>query len=143
VKNILQTGVEHAYSEFISKVAKARGMSVAAVDRIAQGRVWSGADAERIGLVDAFGGMQDAINLTAELAGLQPDGYTLETMREPSNWSSYLNFFSSKISAQWLPQWRALIPVDPALSWISKGLNDPRGLYAHCFCEPAAASSSP
>ncbi len=143
VKRILQSGIEHAYSEFITKVAEARGMSVAAVDRIAQGRVWSGADAERIGLVDAFGGLPEAIAQAAELAGLQPDDYELEIKRQPTQWGEWLNFFSSRISTQWLAQWSSLLPESPVFNWISSGLNDPRGIYAHCFCEPAAADSRP
>lgn len=143
IKNILQTGIDHAYGEFVAKVASARGMSEEAVDRIAQGRVWSGADAQRIGLVDDFGGLREAIEQSADLAGLQPDDYALEIRQMPRQWGEWLSFFSSKISVSWLDPWRSLLPADPTFSWISQGLNDPRGIYAHCFCEPAAADSQP
>lgn len=143
IKTILQSGVNHGYSEFVNRVADARGIAPDAVDRIAQGRVWSGADAARLGLVDQMGGMREAIALTAELAGLQADGYQLQTMRQPSDWSSMFDFFSLKIDAGWLSGLRSLLPSDPAFSWIQTGLNDPRGIYAHCFCETAASDYRP
>ena len=60
-------------SRFIGHVAKSRKQEVAAIDAIAQGRVWSGADAKRLGLVDQLGSYQDAIDLAAKLAKLGKD----------------------------------------------------------------------
>ncbi len=68
---IIQKSVEETYAQFLSRVADGRGMSVAAVDSIAQGRVWSGVSALKIGLVDELGGMDDALEKAAELAGLE------------------------------------------------------------------------
>src|SRR5690606_17289379 len=59
--------------QFVGRVAQARGKDVAAVDGIAQGRVWAGAEAKELGLVDQLGGYRDAIELAAELAGLGED----------------------------------------------------------------------
>ena len=61
----MQAGVEKVYEKFTSIVSKGRGMSVEDVDAIAQGRVWSGADAMKIGLVDEIGTLEDAINYAA------------------------------------------------------------------------------
>ena len=61
----MQAGVEKVYEKFTSIVSKGRGMSVEDVDAIAQGRVWSGADALKIGLVDEIGTLEDAINYAA------------------------------------------------------------------------------
>ena len=58
------------YSDFLDLVAEGRKMDKSMVDSIGQGRVWSGADAIKIGLVDQFGGLQDAINVAAETAGI-------------------------------------------------------------------------
>ena len=62
--------IEGVYSTFISHVAEGRDMSIAAVDDIGQGRVWTGYDAKRLGLVDVLGGLETAINIAADLAKL-------------------------------------------------------------------------
>ncbi len=60
--------IEDIYADFIGHVAKGRGMEVAEVDSIGQGRVWSGSDALEIGLVDELGGIEDALAMAAERA---------------------------------------------------------------------------
>ena len=67
---VLTNQVEHTYKVFVSHVAEGRKMTAADVDSIGQGRVWSGIDAKRIGLVDDIGGLQKAIDEAAKLAGL-------------------------------------------------------------------------
>lgn len=69
--NILQMQVEKIYDTFIQRVADGRNMSIENVEKIAQGRVWSGIDAKNIGLVDELGGLNDAIKAAAELAELK------------------------------------------------------------------------
>lgn len=68
---LMQESIEKGYDTFISHVAEGRGMSKAKVDSIGQGRVWSGDDAKKLGLIDEFGGLQDAIKLAAEMEGLE------------------------------------------------------------------------
>lgn len=70
-RNVLQTEIERFYTTFIKHVADGRGMTTDEVDAIGQGRVWSGTDALEIGLVDQLGGLDDAIQLAAELAGIE------------------------------------------------------------------------
>jgi protease-4 len=67
---ILQESVENIYEKFTSHVAEGRKMEQSAVDSIGQGRVWSGTDAKRLGLVDEIGGMDDALRIAAGLAKL-------------------------------------------------------------------------
>jgi protease-4 len=67
-KAVTQESVEHVYKTFVSHVAAGRKMTVAQVDSIAQGRVWSGSQALKIGLVDKIGGLDDAIKEAASLA---------------------------------------------------------------------------
>lgn len=67
-KNVTLEGIERFYATFVSRVAQGRKMDFAAVDSIAQGRVWTGSDALKIGLVDKIGGMDDAIKYAAGLA---------------------------------------------------------------------------
>ena len=67
---LIQAGVDQVYRKFLGIVAEARHKSPADVDRIAQGRVWDGGTARQLGLVDGFGGMDEAIAKAAELAKL-------------------------------------------------------------------------
>jgi protease-4 len=67
---LIQTGVESTYRRFLGIVAASRHKTPADVDKIAQGRVWDGGTAHQLGLVDAFGGMQQAVAKAAELANL-------------------------------------------------------------------------
>ncbi|OQX72944.1 MAG: signal peptide peptidase SppA [Bacteroidetes bacterium 4484_249] len=69
--NIIKDEVEKFYTTFINHVAKGRNMSVEDVDKIAQGRVWSGRDALKLGLVDEMGGLDDAVKSAVELAKLE------------------------------------------------------------------------
>lgn len=69
-KQLLTGDIENIYSTFLKHVSEGRKMSTNAVDSIGQGRVWSGTDAKRIGLVDEFGGLNDAIKAAAKLAKL-------------------------------------------------------------------------
>jgi protease-4 len=67
---IIQDGVEKIYDTFLSHVSEGRGLTKAEVDSIGQGRVWSGSDAKRLGLVDVLGGINDAIEIAAGKAKL-------------------------------------------------------------------------
>ena len=70
-KELLQKYIEDGYNLFVSHVADGRAMDTASVDKIGQGRVWSGENAKEIGLVDKLGGLNDAIALAAGMAGLK------------------------------------------------------------------------
>lgn len=67
-KAVTLEGVEHIYTTFVAHVAQGRKMTFAQVDAIAQGRVWTGSDALKLGLVDSIGGLDDAINEAARLS---------------------------------------------------------------------------
>jgi len=66
-----QEGVEKIYSTFVNRVASGRKMTFAQVDSIGQGRVWSGKDAIKIGLVDKIGGLDDALKYAADLVKIK------------------------------------------------------------------------
>lgn len=68
---LLQDQADGTYERFLQVVATARGMTVGAVDSVAQGRVWLGQDALEMGLVDEIGGLDRAIRIAAERAGLE------------------------------------------------------------------------
>ncbi len=82
-EHVLVQGVETTYDRFLNMVAKNRKKSVAEIDSIAQGRVWSGQRALQIGLVDELGGLEEAITYAAELAEL--DHYEVNSYPKPED----------------------------------------------------------
>jgi protease-4 len=70
IETMLQGAIEDGYRDFLGRVAQARGMTPERVDRIAQGRVWDGGTARQIGLVDQYGGLDDALAWVAGQAKL-------------------------------------------------------------------------
>ena len=90
VNQLLQAGVESTYRQFLSLVAQSRGKSLPDVDRIAQGRVWAGGAARQIGLVDGFGGMDEAIEKAAELAKLDEGSRDVRYLERPKSFTETL-----------------------------------------------------
>ena len=68
---MMERNVEDFYKVFVGRVAEGRGMSYDAVHQIARGRVWTGVDAKQIGLVDTLGGIDLALSIAAEKAGIE------------------------------------------------------------------------
>jgi protease-4 len=87
---LIQTGVEAMYSRFLHVVAEARHKSPQEVDRIAQGRVWDGGTARQLGLVDGFGGMQDAVAKAGELAHLATNERQVRYLERPKSFRDQL-----------------------------------------------------
>lgn len=90
-KQVIQSGVDKGYQEFISKVAQGRKASLAHIDSIGQGRVWTGEQAVKIGLVDKLGSFDDAIKTAASLAHMKD--YTLVSY--PEQRSLFESLFST------------------------------------------------
>lgn len=78
---LMQRNVEEFYTVFVSRVAKGRNLEYSFVDSIARGRVWTGRDAQKLGLVDTLGGLNDAIRIAAQMA--KTDKYA--TVDYPAN----------------------------------------------------------
>ena len=72
-RDFMQNSVEQVYSAFVGHVAEGRNMTAGQVDSVGGGRVWSGESALRIGLIDGFGGLRDAVALAADRAGVADD----------------------------------------------------------------------
>jgi len=89
VHALIQMNVEHTYQRFIHLVAKGRHMDEAAVRKIAEGHVWSGVDAKRLGLVDDLGDLPDAIKIAAKRAGIAND-YHVTPIRRALAWPDML-----------------------------------------------------
>jgi protease-4 len=141
-KQILQASVDHAYAQFVKRVADGRKKSVEDVEKIAQGRVWAGLDAQRIGLVDHLGGLKDATDAAAKLAELGA-GYDVDYIEPELSLREEL-LLQIRSQAVRLAQLTGLVPqrteferiLEPLLEQaheITK-LKDPRGLYSYCWC---------
>ncbi len=149
-RQILQSSVDHAYAEFLRRVGDGRKKSVEEVDKIAQGRVWAGVDAQRVGLVDHLGGLKDASDAAAKLAQLgadygvdyiEPDLSLREQLMVQLRSESLTLMGMVGLTAPRSDLERFLDPVLAQARAIT-ALNDPRGLYAYCFCRPFTARSS-
>jgi len=145
-RQILQVSVDHAYDDFLHRVSEGRKKSVQDIDNIAQGRVWAGSDAQRIGLVDHLGGLKDAIDAAAKLAELGAD-YNVDYIEPELSLREQL-LLQLRSEAVQAGQIAGLIPppnpleraLDPILEQARSvaALNDPRGLYAYCWCAQPA-----
>jgi protease IV len=141
-KQLLQASVDHAYAQFVRRVADGRKKSFEDIDKIAQGRVWAGVDAQRIGLVDHLGGLKDATDAAAKLAELGAN-YDVDYIESDLSLREEL-LMQIRSQAVRLGQLAGIIPqrteveriLDPLLEQarsITK-LKDPRGLYSYCWC---------
>lgn len=145
---VLQLGIENGYQRFTSLVSANRDIPIEQVDRIAQGRVWTGEDAQNLGLVDSLGDFDDAIKLAADLAKV--NDYKLYWIDEPLSTTEELllqfmenvsvglgidlnsHFIESLIPDALQPMAKQLISDTELLSQ----LNDPKGYYSLCLsCE--------
>ena len=91
VDRVLQSAIEQGYSRFINLVAKSRGKTPEQVDQIGQGRVWIGGVAHQLGLVDRFGGLDDAIAEAAKRAKLDPAKvHPVFFEKKPDGWRNFL-----------------------------------------------------
>ena len=129
---ISQQMVDDIYDDFLNKVSESRKLPKQKVAEIAQGRVWSGIDAKKIGLVDDIGGLNDAIDYAAQTAKLDKD-WELEEYPASEGWEERLlkQFVGSKevrsLQTQ-DPLSTELLKVKSELS-ILKNFNDPHGVY--------------
>jgi protease IV len=141
-KQVLQATVDNAYQQFLRRVADGRKKPLEDVDKIAQGRVWAGVDAQRIGLVDHLGGLKDATDSAAKLAELGKD-YDVDYIETELSLKEQL-LMQIRSQAVRLGQLAGLIPergdieriLDPLLEQarVITRLKDPRGLYSYCWC---------
>lgn len=130
---LIQKSVDRFYDQFLTKVADSRKLAKAKVAEIAQGRVWSGKRAKDLGLVDAIGGLNDAIQEAVKRAKLGDDWRLEEYPRARSFSEQILENLADEQSAD------RSAPKDPVMNEFKKlkadlavlsTMNDPRGMYA-------------
>ena len=85
-REILQSLVDNVHSQFVAAVAKGRGMNEAQVRKLADGRVYSGAQAKELGLIDQFGTLDDAVELAARRAGIEGEPAVYYSRPEQERW---------------------------------------------------------
>ena len=131
---VFQRMVDWIYSQFIAKVAEGRKLRPSEVEEIAQGRVWSGSEAKKLGLVDEIGGLDAAIRYAAEAAKLG-GSYRVTEFPRPRNFSEALAELMGRFAPASLHVRSAGLVgqiaerLDAELEHL-RAFDDPRGVYA-------------
>jgi protease IV len=140
---LVQSAISRGYAEFLERVANGRKKSRDEVDQVAQGRVWAGADARRLGLVDQIGSFNDAAKAAARRAKLTD--YALEFIEPELTWAQAL---AMQLRSSLATLMIRASPGEAALAQLAQRLDPvtreaqrlarfsaPNHLYAYCFCE--------
>ncbi len=149
---LIQGSINHIYAEFTTKAAQARKSTPEKIDAVAQGRVWSGAQAKDRGLVDKLGSYGDALKSAAQRAKLDKDFRVVYVERESSKFDRLLDLFGNTalagvaqaiggqvrtgLSSTGLPP-GAAVDMAHELGWLSEISNGRKPFTAvtHCLCE--------
>ncbi len=144
---LLQATINHGYEEFLARVSAGRKKTRDEVDAIAQGRVWSGRDALKLGLVDRLGGFDDAVKAAAKRASLAEGKYSLDYLEPDLSWAQQL---AQNVEARAFGRLAAAAPATPREALLGSSalaplerearrwarMATPNHLYAYCFCSP-------
>ncbi|WP_340618426.1 signal peptide peptidase SppA [Xenorhabdus entomophaga] len=138
--DVIQLSIENGYSKFIKLVAHSRNKSLDETDKIAQGRVWSGLDAKKLGLVDQLGDFDDAVKKASELAGVK--NVSLNWMQPELSFSERMMLgFTSSAQALLPNTLQSMLPAP--FSQVAQdmkkqavfynNMNDPQHIYTFCL----------
>ncbi|HAY09145.1 MAG TPA: signal peptide peptidase SppA, partial [Thauera sp.] len=142
----MQLSIEHGYRRFLETVARARGMTPDEVDAVARGRVWTGAAAAELGLVDQLGGLQAAVDAAARRAGIEryevvwpevSESFEQRLLRRLMRAGEELGIeLGLQLGGGSRPGALALV-IDEVQAAAGELLrwNDPQHMYLHCLCE--------
>jgi protease IV len=144
VRAFVQSQIARGYDDFLERVSSGRGKTRAQVDAIAQGRVWAGRDALRIGLIDQLGSFDDAVKAAAHRAKVS--SYATEFLEPELTWAQELALdLRSGIARAVLGAGtqslglgrlaRRLDPLTREVARLGRFAAGPDRLYAYCFCE--------
>ena len=144
-KALFQIIIDKGYDEFISKVSRHRNLDKIEVDRIGQGRVWTGTDALKLGLIDEIGNLDEAIIAAAELANLDIDSFgqkIVEKKLTPSEQFAidflgtvkWIGFDPKSFISRSVKSVEGFIEIVEHMLMPIMRFNDPKGVYSHCFC---------
>jgi protease-4 len=140
---LLQSQINRGYDEFLERVSSGRNKSRADIDKIAQGHVWAGTDAQRLGLVDHLGSFDEAVKAAAHRAKLSD--YAPEFIEPELTWTQQIALSFRTMLARELfratPDQLALAHLAERLDPIARDVarlsrfSVPDRVYAYCFCE--------
>ncbi len=149
VGRVIQSVIDKGYADFTGKVAQARDKSVEAIDEVARGRVWSGAQAKERGLVDEFGGLKAAVADAASRAKLGEEGkYRVRYIEKAATpFAQFMSGFAGSRMGAWmlsdsgmarLMLARTMPEMDAQLRFVENAVKDRNGApvktLAYCFC---------
>lgn len=135
-----QLGIEHGYKRFTNLVSSNRDIPIKQLDKVAQGRVWTGQDALNHGLVDTIGDFDDAVKLAADLADLE--SYNIYWVEEPlSPAQQFIHELMNQVKVSFNLDVTSMLPssMQPIVNQMSadadllQNFNDPKGQYAFCL----------
>ena len=141
---LLQSQISRGYEEFLSRVSMGRKKSRDQIDSIAQGRVWAGVDAKRLGLVDQLGSFEDAARSAARHAKLTD--YEIEFVEPELSWAQELvlqlkgsalkMLLSAGVDDKTAALARVAHRLDPLTREVERlsRFTEPNKVYAYCFC---------
>jgi len=145
LKRLVQSQVEYGYNEFIEKVSKYRNIIRTDVEEIAKGQIWAGSEAVNNGLVDVIGGIDEAVKEAAKLANLDEGNYgkvfiedqigSMKLLTQSSLETLSTLGFNDGMNKR---KSNSITLIDRYLKEIIPPVmhfNDPKGIYAYCFCE--------
>ena len=147
VAQLMQASVTRIYSEFTSKAAAARKSTPEKIDAVAQGRVWTGLQAQERGLVDTIGSYGDALRSAAKRAKLGEDYRVAYIERDATGVERFLNMFGASASQAFTIQVKlgllpalsnnaAVVQATKELAWLSdlNAARNPFQVITHCMC---------
>jgi protease-4 len=156
---VMQSSIDHVYGEFTRKAAQARKTTPEKIDAVAQGRVWTGAQAQERGLVDTLGSFGDALRAAARRGKLGTDTRVVYIERESSKFDKLIEFFGGSTAMASIDamvdkavakQAKAMlaptgIPLGVAgqvvgeINWLNEiaAQKKPFTVLTHCMCTPA------
>ena len=133
---IVQRFIDQVYDDFLQNVADSRPLTRSELEPIAEGRVWSGTNAQTVGLVDEMGGLDEAIASAAAAAELGDD-WTVKEYPQPLNFEEevFRQLFGTRLQSWFPPKETAQDPLTAELNRVKveletlRSLNDPQGVY--------------
>ncbi|HET7662994.1 MAG TPA: S49 family peptidase, partial [Rhodanobacteraceae bacterium] len=140
---MVQSTIEKGYRDFVGRVAKARGMTYAAVDAVAQGRVWTGRQALERGLVDKLGSLHQAVGAAAGLAKLGKSYSVGYLEPQTSGFGRFMQGLGNSAAVRVmlahgmrLPDWAGSLArrAAPDLTLFRQARAGRPAVYAYCFC---------
>lgn len=140
---LIQSGVGRIYRDFISLAAAARKTSPEKINEVAQGRVWTGVQAQERNLVDRLGGFEDALAAARSRARLGDEAGVIFIEPEPRVFSSWFELLLARVRGEVArasgvelvpPTLRQ--PIEREAAWVRRALARPLAPLSHCLCSP-------